>query len=790
MTDEHCVDYLRQNHRVVSQQSLMKLIDQLRFRWWEWADAGPNPKQRLPTVIQFPVNDICNSQCQMCHIWQRKRDHDITPEELASVLTDPLFREIRDVGINGGEPTLRKDLGDLTQVLLTKLPRLRGLTLITNAIQERSVLRTIDDLGSRCEDAGVHLNVMVSIDGVGEVHDRVRGVAGNFVSADRVLDSLMGSSRVGSCLIGCTLVRDNIYDAENVLGYARSKGVYARFRVGIPHQRLYTQNLKDPFDLDTPQRYHLACFLDEIRLNYEKNPARRAFYLSLRNQIIYEAPRTAGCVWKNRGVTLTSRGDLAYCAVQSPTLGSLLHSSAVDLYWKNAAVLREINESRCSGCLHDYDGVQDRRILLERTLRNSVQRLPHSVGLQLRKVRLVWSDRAAIQAARHATPAIRPYARNQDQAILLCGWYGTETLGDKAILSGLVSTLRGAGWRGAIDLASLEPYVSVETNREMPELQLRRIDSIQSARKRVAQGEYRLVAVAGGPLMSPVREVFDLLALFNEAAASKTRRAVLGCGVGPLGFSKKRDAAISQILGMSDETVFRDQGSLDLARSRLRFAGTATVIHDPAFIWAAQQMRHEVPPSEDGPVLLALREWPIREYGLGLAVNEAEKLKETFERELVEMVAELHRLAPGLKLQPFAMNTHALGGDDRLFFQRIFARYPELLSAIRWKRVSPHEDLAIFRKARGVVAMRFHSAVLAIAAGIPHVAIDYTRGGKIASLLSVVHAPQPLALEGFSGRACAEQLLEAMRKCPVSVPAGVEEAYASAWRRCLPELSD
>jgi polysaccharide pyruvyl transferase WcaK-like protein/MoaA/NifB/PqqE/SkfB family radical SAM enzyme len=771
----------------------MKLIDQLRFRWWEWADASPNPKQRLPTVIQFPVNDICNSQCQMCHIWQRKRDHDITPEELASVLADPLFREIRDVGINGGEPTLRKDLGELTQVLLTKLPRLRGLTLITNAIQERNVLRAIDDLGSRCEDAGVHLSVMVSIDGVGEVHDRVRGVAGNFVSADRVLDGLMGSSRVGSCLIGCTFVRDNIYDAENVLGYARSKGVYARFRVGIPHQRLYTQNLKDPFDLDAAQRYHLACFLDEIRVNYEKNPARRAFYLSLRNQIIHGAPRAAGCVWKNRGVTLTSRGDLAYCAVQSPRLGSLLHSSAVDLYWKNAAILREINESRCSGCLHDYDGVQDRRIILERTLRSSVQRLPYSVGVQriLRKVRVVWDDRAAIQSARQASPsATKPRPRGQDQAILLCGWYGTETLGDKAILSGLVSTLRGAGWRGAVDLASLEPYVSVETNREMPELQLRRIDSIQDARKRVAQGEYKLVAVAGGPLMSPVREVFDLLALFNEAAASKTRRAVLGCGVGPLGFSKKRDDAISRILGMSDETVFRDQASLDLARSRLGFAGTATVIHDPAFIWAAQQMRHEIQPSEDGPVLLALREWQIREYAVGLPMKHAEKVKETFERELVEMVAEFHRLAPVLKLQPFAMNTYAPGGDDRLFFQRIFAGHPELLSAIRWKRVSPHEDLAVFRKAKGIVAMRFHSAVLAIASGIPHVAIDYTRGGKIASLLSSVHAEQPLALEGFSGRACAERLLDAMRKCPVSVPAGVEEAYTSAWGRCLSELSD
>ena len=765
----------------------MRLIDQLRFRWWEWADAIPNPKQRLPTVIQFPVNDICNSKCQMCHIWERKRDHDVTPEELSSILNDPLFREVRDVGLNGGEPTLRKDLGDLTQVLISKLPRLRGVTLITNAIQERNVLHSIDDLGRRCKDAGVHLNVMVSVDGVGEVHDRVRGVAGNFASADRVLDSLMKSSSVGSCLIGCTLIRDNIYDAENVLGYARSKGVYARFRAGIPHQRLYTKDLREPFDLDHARRHHLACFLDEVRFNYETNPARRAFYLSLRNQIIYGSPRTAGCAWKNRGVTLTSRGDLAYCAVESPTLGSLLQSSAAELYWNNAAVLQEINDNKCAGCLHDYDGLQDRRVLLERAVRSSVRRLPRSAGLQsaLRRGNVIWSDHVAERTARAATVSSSRVAEDRREAILLCGWYGTETLGDKAILSGLVQTLRDAGWEGAIDLASLEPFISMHTSCEMPELQFREILSIAEARKRLARGNYRLLAVAGGPLMSPVREVFDLLALFTDAAASNTARAVVGCGVGPLGFSKKRDHAISQLISMSGTVALRDQASLELARLRLGFTGTASVIHDPAFIWASQQVNNKIDAPEDAPVLLALREWQTREYGFGLSEQAAARLKRDFERELIAMVAELRKLAPDWKIQPFAMNTYALGGDDRLFFQRLFADDPELLSAIRWKRVPPKKDFDEFRKARAVVAMRFHSAVLSIAAGMPHVAIDYTRGGKIASLLASVHANPPLSLEGFSGRQCAARLVSAVKQQPATPPSGVGEAYTSVWRDCL-----
>ena len=81
-------------------------------------DSQPRPwKLEKPIVIQFPVNDICNSRCQMCNIWQKKLDYQISAEELASVLENPLFSKVRSVGVNGGEPTLRKDLIQLVDVL-------------------------------------------------------------------------------------------------------------------------------------------------------------------------------------------------------------------------------------------------------------------------------------------------------------------------------------------------------------------------------------------------------------------------------------------------------------------------------------------------------------------------------------------------------------------------------------------------------------------------------------------------------------------------------------------------
>jgi polysaccharide pyruvyl transferase WcaK-like protein/MoaA/NifB/PqqE/SkfB family radical SAM enzyme len=720
----------------------------------------------------------------MCHIWERKRDHEVSPAELSQILANPLFREVREIGINGGEPTLRKDLAELVQAAIEKLPKLRGVSLITNAIQERQVLRAADELGRVCADSGVHLDVMVSLDGIGDVHDRVRGVAGNFESANRVIDQLLQSPRVNSCRIGCTLIRENIYDAENVLTYARSKPVYARFRVGIPHRRLYTDNVHEPFALNDNERYHLACFLDELRLNYETDPARRAFYLSLRNQVVYGAPRAAGCVWKNRGITLTSRGELAYCAVQSPILGSLLEKPADELYWSNAKVLQTIREDHCASCLHDYDGVQDRQILYERVLRNRLPKLPASTTKVLRKAKSAWSDRARDLAARTAGASVSSGAAAGD-AILLCGWYGTETLGDKAILAGLVRSLRATGWNGSIDLASLEPYVSIQTLREMPELALREVLTVPAARSAIARRQYRAVAIAGGPLMSPVAEVFDLLGLFTEAAAAGTARAILGCGVGPLGTSERRDAAIARLLALSQYTVLRDATSLDLARTRLGFAGPAEIAADPAFIWATEQ-RNKKESAKEATILLALRDWPIDEYAQDMPRETAMEIKARFESELIEMVNELQRLAPGWSLRPVPMHTHAYGGDDRMFFQRVFGNLPSLRNAWSWKRVSPEKQFADFRAAQAVVAMRFHSAVLAIAAGTPFVAIDYTRGGKITGLLkSMGNDAPPLQMESFSGREAAERVIAVAKTQPRLYPADVEGAYTAAWQAVL-----
>ncbi|MFT8211612.1 MAG: hypothetical protein ACMZI0_15435 [Symbiopectobacterium sp.] len=126
---------------------------------------------------------------------------------------------------------------------------------------------------------------MVSIDGYGEVHDRVRGRSGNFNNALKVIEFLQNYPLVNNVRIGCTVIRENVYHLPQLLEFCISKGLYIKFRQGVPHQRLYTENLLDPYALTVEEKYEFVEFLEGLISYYEKSIMQRFFYRSLIQQI-------------------------------------------------------------------------------------------------------------------------------------------------------------------------------------------------------------------------------------------------------------------------------------------------------------------------------------------------------------------------------------------------------------------------------------------------------------------------------------------------------------------------
>ncbi len=735
----------------------------------------PWPLER-PTVLQFPVNDICNSGCEMCHIWQQKRDVEISPEQLGHVLSDPLYSRVINVGLNGGEPTLRRDLADLVRIACEKLPRVRRFSLITNALVPKKVIASIDAIGAVTAAFDKHLDVMLSLDGVGPMHDLVRGRTGNFDGVLRVLEHIRRAPHVGSRQFGYTIVRDNVFGLWETLDFARAHDTYIKFRLGVPHLRLYTHEMRAPFALDESERYHVCTFLQNLMREYETGAQQLETYRSLIGQLAYHAPRSSGCNWQHRGATLTSRGELAYCAVESRPLGNATVDASSKLYFGNAQYLKEIIDTKCARCSHDYGGIS-----------------PGVGFVRQAATELGWSPRKATRT--RLSPLLAPLARHAFQRrirqlaatepatrivpadrFLLCGWYGTETLGDKAILAGCVAALRASFGAGGCELASLDPFISRHTVAQMPELSSLEVIGFEDALARI--GRYRAVVFAGGPLMG-VKALADNLSVFRAAARQGIQRIVLGCGVGPVGRRFYREP-IRELLSLANLRVFRDEESRTLAAQLGVDTRADRVADDPAHTWLRQQSG-PAPTIAENDLLLGLREWPHEQYGAGGAA--AFRQSRGFDAELAAGLRGLLAAEPATRLVPVPMSTNAAGGDDRWYYRRLFREASIPAERIDWqfleKEQTPSVVFERFRSAGRVLAMRFHSLVFATVAGRPTLAIDYTLGkGKVASLAARSDVPT-LRLDALTAAALVAGLRALSPDTVVPIPPSMGDLVAT-----------
>lgn len=721
--------------------------------------TGGSFSQTKPERIQFPVNDICNAHCVMCNIWHKKRDIEISPEDLALILKDPLFSEVKAVGLNGGEPTLRKDLAILAHVLAEGLPKLRSLSLITNGLKRERARESIQKLAEVCKKTGKVLNVMVSLDGVGALHDFVRGREGNFVNADGLIGDLKEMGISGTIQIGCTVVKQNVYGLHELLDYALEKGVYIKYRLGVPHRRLYKPATDgplnhgriswpdlQPFALSFEQTVHFAEFLLNLNKHYETSPAQQWFYRSLVDQIVTGKARQAGCAWRYSGITLTSKHELAYCAVESDVLGDLTKESASALYWGKSDHLEEIKSQKCATCMHDYGGMPEGQALRQ----YAKERIAKS--LRAKRVTQIIFDGAigrdlksarARQAAEHIIDRLKntkfegrlPANGASIPKVVICGWYGTETAGDKAILGGVMMALRHALGDIDITVASLYPHITELTRLQMPELGRFHVASIDDAAALI--DEAALLVFGGGPIMA-IPRIAVMLGLVERASARGVPVVVAGCGVGPLG-SDLNNSHIRRLLELAAIRVYRDSESRDAAAGLGIDTSLDEVAEDPAFTWLESATRGAHPDRAPRRLLLGLRDWPFTDYGRGLAPEEAQAIKKAFDAGMVEVLDQVRRDMPDLEIAPLPMCANSYGGDDRNYYIETLCRKASLRGAIDFsllgRELTPAQYVEQFKKSTFAVSMRFHSLVFAIATDTPCITVDYTLGkGKVSAL--------------------------------------------------------
>lgn len=174
-----------------------------------------------PLAMSFVVTDRCNSLCKTCAIGRRFiEDPSVAEGELSLEEYTRVFGTLGRlmwVTFSGGEPFMRADFPEIA-ARLAELVRPSVINIPTNATLSRGTTRGVEHILGRLGQTRLVVNV--SLDGVREAHDRVRGFEGNFALAERTLAALraLGDPRL-TLGVNTVLSRFNVDDADEIFDY-------------------------------------------------------------------------------------------------------------------------------------------------------------------------------------------------------------------------------------------------------------------------------------------------------------------------------------------------------------------------------------------------------------------------------------------------------------------------------------------------------------------------------------------------------------------------------------------
>lgn len=313
-------------------------------------------RRKKPSTIQMPITSRCNSRCKTCNIWKCDNHDDIDASELEKALKDDFFSEVTGVGLNGGEFTLVPNFLDIVKAVLT-LPNIKSVYLISNGLYPKRLFEYLELANSLCVEHQVSLHICISVDGVGQVHEIVRGVPNCFDKTKFVLDELTRNSTryCSSYSVGCTI---SIYNVDSIketcLFLSQYKGLPVEYHCAIPNKRIKTFEDADYYVVNNTQKRLLAAeFFHEMYRNESSYAKRLQYFVNYYFLKSGGKHRLTTCDYVNRDVTIDENLNFMLCATASDVIGNLKEKSASELIkTKRAKQVLDDVCGNCDSCIH------------------------------------------------------------------------------------------------------------------------------------------------------------------------------------------------------------------------------------------------------------------------------------------------------------------------------------------------------------------------------------------------------------------------------------------------------
>jgi MoaA/NifB/PqqE/SkfB family radical SAM enzyme len=183
-------------------------------------------RKTKPYKLTLEVTRKCNSKCATCGIWKEFGVDSQVPSNILTVeeygkMAKKAGKDLLWLNITGGEPFLREDLKDIISVFIKHCPNLCLVNIPTNGILPNKIIHQLREVLSLHK---ITLHITVSLDGLKEQQDRIRGIQGMFQKSIKTYEKLLTlKSEFPSFKVSfeTTLSSLNSENIEEIMDYAQ-----------------------------------------------------------------------------------------------------------------------------------------------------------------------------------------------------------------------------------------------------------------------------------------------------------------------------------------------------------------------------------------------------------------------------------------------------------------------------------------------------------------------------------------------------------------------------------------
>lgn len=278
-----------------------------------------------PIAVFYNVTLRCNLRCSFCNVWKQDTYREANYEEATRIVKNIGDAGIPSLGFSGGEPLLRLDIVKLAY-----------------EAKDYGMLTSINTNGTLInEDNAQKLSkvfdyIIISIDDIGVLHDKVRGVEGVYNKALKAITIL---KRCGATVgVNTVVTRDNIWRIIELWDNLSDKVDF-----------LTIQPVNPPQMIDTKLAYRLAEELHEFKRRVDTPiPLPKSYIDGMANYMSGNIHKV--CDAGRLYISIQPDGTVIPCSTRDDViLGNLIREELETIIYRERGKIMHIAK-QCSGC--------------------------------------------------------------------------------------------------------------------------------------------------------------------------------------------------------------------------------------------------------------------------------------------------------------------------------------------------------------------------------------------------------------------------------------------------------